>query len=348
MKGLQKSLVFLCIFQQTCVFYLLRYTTSDIVHENNDFVRSAWDFLHTTTGDSSWLVNHVQTGKFLGSGSISTIFEAQVNATQAKGRQWVLRVTNHCESQRALEFAQNQIHALQRLSPHPNIPRLLYAAENISNPFHHQLQLPHELESTDREDLLNCPRMSVSIEERIHSTRKVTVLVNTTTKKKSRYNIPSKRIRCFWRQVFETLAYAHGKGVMLRDPLKRNIWIQKGRVKFFDWNHGRIYDPTGPPMRIYDGILNGGPPENKNRSAVYVNAHAYDAWVVGSWILDMWKETTTEDARIVLSEQDKLLLKDLSKSLHVKDPARRPTLRMQLDTHPYFAVEKNDTCMDPW
>jgi len=306
-------------------------------------------------GDLSWLMENVKVGYFLGGGSISTVFRAEVESTNdfIKNRRWIMRISG-CDGEDTSLFTRNEINILKLLNPNPisdpqpTYPFLLYAAENIANPFKKRngdddrtkgdnknstniLTLRSDEYEEYKKFLLDCPdKMTILIVEYFQSMRSIF--------KDSRYKIPPYKVRCFWRQLFEKLGHAHERGVMMRDPRKGNIMVKDGQIKLFDWNYGKVYNPNKPEF-VRDGALDfEGPPEyRRGRSDTYVNSHAFDVWVLAGWIKHMLLEPDRK-----FWDNDKELLEDLRQSMRVEDASKRPTLLWFLEHHEYFSVEKNN------
>lgn len=326
--------------------------------------------------DISWLMNHVKVGSFLGRGSVTDVFRANIitppdedsstNSTSGTNslskfihdRRWILRISGCRDGKDTQDLTRNEIKILQRLNPdpvsnhHPAYPFLLYAAENIANPFRESddsttattgnatpaLTLPTEsgIYETFRQSLITCPRVTLLVVERFLEMKPVF--------SHPRYLFPTNQMRCFWRRLFEVLGYAHEKNVMMRDPSKQNVVIQDGTIKLFDWNHGKVFDPRKPEVVSDRNIRFTGPPEyQKGRNDTYVNSHAFDVWVVGGWIDNLLKESDR-----TYEGDDRWLLRNLSKSMLVDDASKRPTLNWLLEHHPYFSIAKNETCVLSW
>lgn len=300
--------------------------------------------------DTSWLRKNVKVGKHLGAGSITDVFEANItlsNHVFINDRRWILRISGCDEETDTSEITRNEINILQRLNPNPLIhhepayPFLLYAAENITNPFvksntdNNTLTLPSDFEN--KQYYMDCPRMTILIVERFEN------LQDSFDLPTRKYKIPTGKFRCFWRKIFEVLGHAHERGVMLRDPSKRNVMIQDGKIKLFDWNHGKVYDPN-KLERVHDHNLGfKGPPEyHQGRNDTYVNSHAFDVWVVSTWINSLLAE------KRYFEGDDIHLLRNLSASMRPMNPADRPTLLWLLENHPYFSLEKSDSCILTW
>ena len=299
--------------------------------------------------NTSWLRKNINVGKYLGGGSITDVFEANIepkNNDFIKNRKWILRISGCDKETDTSEITRNEINILQRLNPdplhhEPAYPFLLYAAENITNPFHksssdnYTLTFPNDFK--DKQYYMNCPRMTILIVERFEN------LQDTFDLSTKRYKVPTGKFKCFWRKLFEVLGHAHKRGVMLRDPSKRNVMIQDGKIKLFDWNHGKVYNPKRPE-RVHDHSLGfNGPPEyRQGRNDTYVNSHAFDVWVVSNWINNLLHENRP------LEGDDLHLLRNLSVSMRPIDPADRPTLLWLLENHPYFTLEKTNSCILSW
>lgn len=320
------------------------------VNKQEQRIQHEDDLTVTMIQEDSWLRKNVKVGKHLGAGSITDVFEANITLSNhdfIKDRRWILRISGCDEETDTSEITRNEINILQRLNPNPLVqhepayPFLLYAAENITNPFlksssdNNTLTLPSDFK--DKPYYMECPRMTILIVERFENLKDS---FDLSTRK---YKIPTGKFRCFWRKLFEVLGHAHERGVMLRDPSKRNVMIQDGKIKLFDWNHGKIYDPKRPE-RVHDHNLGfKGPPEyHQGRNDTYVNSHAFDVWVVSTWINSLLAEKRSFEG------DDIHLLRNLSASMRSLNPADRPTLLWLLENHPYFSLEKSDSCILKW
>jgi len=196
------------------------------------------------------------------------------------------------------------------------------------------------MRSSEREYFLSCPRLNALVTEYFDNLKPVF--------KEGKYSIPPNMVRCFLTQLFEVMDYAHKRGVMMRDPNKKNVMIQDGKVKMFDWNYGKVYDPAKPQQIVRDSRLNfKGPPEYQNEKKgtkeIYANSHAFDVWVVGGWIENMLKEPDR-----TFPGKDRWLLRNLVQTMHVHNASERPTLLWLLNHHEYFSIERNDSCILSW
>jgi serine/threonine protein kinase len=302
----------------------------------------------------SWL-NHIRLGDWLGSGKFSDTFAAIFDKPMDK--EYIIKFSGSYKLENYFaDAAAHAVDVVARLTPHPNIPQTLYFARNVSNPFRTgQFALPtgtvdrHNSTGsatlhTDR--LRRSPHVSVTVSERVRQTHK-----HLTD---HRLDIPSEKVRCFWRRLFETLDYAHSKKVIMTDTKLWNVMLQDGEMKFFDWNMAMIYEPSRDrherhPMnttkaygRCYQGESSSSCNEVHHYD-VYKSSKRIDEFLV----VDKRKRNRNleRDRSKIISRRDRDYLKDLR---DVMDDDNPPTMRWLLDHHNYFFAEDSDSCTLKW
>jgi hypothetical protein len=299
--------------------------------------------------NESWL-NHIRLGDWLGSGKFSDTFAAIFD--QPMDKEYIIKFSGSYELGNS--FADTAAHAVDviaRLSPHPNIPQTLNFARNISNPFRTgQFALPTG--TVDRhnstgsatlhaERLRRSPYVSVTVSERVRQTHK-----HLSHKL---LDVPSEKVRCFWRRLFETLDYAHSKKVIMVDTKLWNVMLQDGEMKFFDWNMAMIHETsrdrherhTMNTTKAYASCSQG-------KSSKCNAVHHYDVHKSSKRIdefLAADKRKRNRDRSNIVSRLDRNYLKDLRDAMAVENP---PTMRWLLDHHNYFLAEDSDSCTLKW
>jgi len=326
-----------------------------------DCIPSYWTLIHLDeTQDLSWL-RKIKLGKWLGSGAYSDTFSASFSDRPTEF-DYIIKFSGNYEvsfkkhSQfNFAEVAANSVDVLNRLSPHPDIPKTIYFASNITNPFRTgHFSLPDKNEggknsTTTAVNKLNhkrigtAPRVSVIVSERVFQTHR-------HMNDKRELIVPPHLVRCFWRRFFEMLDYAHNKRVILTDTKLWNVMLQDGDIKFFDWNEGKIFESV--EERRVRKKLNLARPAYK----LWKQGSDFDAGAVHHWdthkmakrlseFLDDDKRKRIKNDPIAITREDRDMLKDLRDVMQEEDP---PTLRWLLDNHEYFTEEESSSCTLKW
>lgn len=296
-----------------------------------------------------WL-NQIQLGEWLGSGKFSDTFVAIFDPPLDK--EYIIKFSGSYDQEKT--FADGAAHAVDvvaRLSPHPNIPQTLYFARNVSNPFRTgHFALPKDtidrhtstgVSQLNVERLRRSPRVSAIISERVRQTHKHL--------RHHILEVPSDKVRCFWRRLFETLDYAHSKNVIMVDTKLWNVMLQDGELKFFDWNMAMIYESKGDrherhkskSTKPYSTCSQG---KSHNCDAV----HHYDVRKVSKRIsefLDYDKHKRKHHRSNTLPRQDRDYLEDLKNIMAVKHPH---SMKWLIEHHSYFLAEDTESCILIW
>ena len=241
-----------------------------------------------------------------------------------------------------IEQALLTVELTDRLQPHPSIPRILHHFHNIPNPFLDGAD-PHidfwlkddykdqkEKRQPAREDrVLEVERVSISLMERVVKTHEIFKTSDEIL------DIPLQHLRCFWRQLFEVSDYIHSRGVMINDLELRNILLQDGIIKFFDFNMGEIFSNSSntAKQKKFGHVY---PPEFE-----YKFLHERDAEYIGYHI----RQHLSEEVQKELSSKDVELLLDIRDQLESDEP---PTMGWFLENHEYFAIEEQASCNLVW
>jgi serine/threonine protein kinase len=317
----------------------------------------------------SWLEN-LEFGPGLGYGAVSTTvratFKDQVPTNQYNGTEYIVKMAAG-DNERSL--ATVGVEAVCRVYPHPSIPRTLHFAPAVdSNALFGQptRDEDHEhyyhkkfwanIKDEDKAEIFKKEEVSIIVEERKFPTQRHATHYDDNGEKN--LIVPAPLVKCFFRLLFEVLDYAHKRNVMLRDIGLNNMMISHGELILFDWNLAKVYNPNRLEEVFTFRLRKIGPPENvhKEHHSVYVNAHAWDVWVLGQKIIGKYLayQASLEEGEgdkyatdLLLSRTELDLLEDLKSQMMVLDPAKRPTLRKLLDKHAYFA-DAPDNCTLAW
>eukprot|EP00980_Cylindrotheca_fusiformis_P016854 scaffold5088_cov98-Cylindrotheca_fusiformis.AAC.5 len=292
----------------------------------------------------AWLDN-IRLGDWLGSGQYSDTFEANILDPPILGKEYVIKFSGS-QGQEEL-YADKAAHGEYisgMLSPHPSIPKTLYFARSIANPFQTgQFTLPGK--SPDRhnstgvqalhiERLMQSANVSVIVSERVHQTHKHLKPGSDILE------VPPEKVRCFWRRYFEIVDYAHSKKVMVRDLKLWNILLQDGDMKFFDWNSAKVFE-TKRDRRERHRLNTTKPyltcPQGAHPRCKAV--HHIDVQEISKRLneflnYDKQKRRIQETGhRTAIPQQDRNDLKHLRDVMAVEEP---PTLASLLEHHEYF------------
>jgi len=322
---------------------------------------------HTTDAASentdSWL-DRIEVGTMLGSGQYSYVFEAILDSTIHTSidteKAYVVKVSgNYADldpdvAEENFDLAALAVEIVDLLSPHPSIPETLHFVKNTPNIFWdsisrstsghraNHLELPPDISTEDRERILSCTNISITVSERAVPTHDHLLDYSL--------NLPASMVRCFWRQLFEVLAYAHGRNVMMYDTKLWNFMLSNGSVIAFDWNMGLIYDNETFGKQSERKYGRAYPPQ-------YLAVHCHDVNRLGKRIgeylaeLSITKNRRDEggggiDRFHPISKHDQELLRDMKNLMEKESP---PHLKWLVDNHEYFSIGQNDEgCSLKW
>ena len=324
-------------------FVLPQGMNADVDDSGEGKGRDAATFKHQVDGDDlSWL-QHVKLGEFLGSGKYSDTFAAAFDDDYHRRHtpqqftdtdeplEYIIRITGNYHdgliSDKKLRASERAWNITQRLSPHPSIPTMMHYVRRTPNPFN-----DGRLEFVDDGKwkwakkhidgrLLKATAVSIDVTERIRAS------VKHYEREHGLLTVPAHMVRCFWRQLFETMSYVHSKGVSIRDTKLWNFMIREpGKIVLFDFNLGRMHDIG---------------------SSEYKRVHEKDVPHFGKRIQE-YVESQKDDTKSVekLSQVDLEDLEDLSKIM-MNESEPPPTMTALLN-HEYFLVEADDECLLTW
>ena len=310
-----------------------------IEQENN----GADAFQHQVYGDDlSWL-EHIKVGEYLGSGQYSDTFAAVLDDDYYKRYllrrdteleklpDYIIRITGNYRdgvtNDKELTKSEKAWNITKRLSPHPSIPTTMHFVKQTSNPFNDDRL---QFEDNDKRKwarkhmdgrLFKATKVSIDVTERIRPSIKHCDVNGTLT-------VPLHLVRCFWRQLFETMSYVHSKGVAVRDTKLWNFMIRDpGKLVLFDFNLGYLADPGSEELeRIHE--------EDVLRFGKRIQEY-----------LERQKDDTTTAEKITKGDLNDL--EHLSKIMMI-DFKQPPTMTSLLKNHEYFLVEADDECLLKW
>ena len=310
-----------------------------IEQENN----GADAFQHQVYGDDlSWL-EHIKVGEYLGSGKYSDTFAAVLDDDYYKRYllrrdteleklpDYIIRITGNYRdgvtNDKKLTKSEKAWNITKRLSPHPSIPTTMHFVKQTSNPFNDDRL---QFEDNDKRKwarkhmdgrLFKATKVSIDVTERIRPSIKHCDVNGTLT-------VPPHMVRCFWRQLFETMSYVHSKGVAVRDTKLWNFMIRDpGKLVLFDFNLGYLADPGSEELeRIHE--------EDVLRFGKRIQEY-----------LERQKDDTTTAEKITKGDLNDL--EHLSKIMMI-DFKQPPTMTSLLESHEYFLVETDDECLLKW
>ena len=310
-----------------------------IEQENN----GADPFQQQVDGDDlSWL-EHIKVGEYLGSGKYSDTFAAVLDDDYYKRYllrrdteleklpDYIIRITGNYRdgvtNDKELTKSEKAWNITKRLSPHPSIPTTMHFVKQTSNPFNDDRL---QFEDNDKRKwarkhmdgrLFKATKVSIDVTERIRPSIKHCDVNGTLT-------VPPHMVRCFWRQLFETMSYVHSKGVAVRDTKLWNFMIREpGKLVLFDFNLGHMADPGSEEFeRIHE--------EDVHRFGRRIQEY-----------LESQKEDTMAEKKI--RQYDLNDLEHLSKIMMI-DFKQPPTMTSLLKNHEYFLVEADDECLLKW
>mmetsp|Transcript_2728 Transcript_2728/g.8011 ORF Transcript_2728/g.8011 Transcript_2728/m.8011 type:complete len:381 (+) Transcript_2728:255-1397(+) len=301
--------------------------------------------------DMSWL-SHIKVGKFLGSGKYSDTFIAvfdddyynkymyhQAQSALSGGDSTnsgntpdcIIRITGNYRkgviSDSKLRASERAWRISQRLSPHPSIPTMLHYVRHTPNPFLDG-RLDFAQNSTRKlaikhndGRLFKATNVSIDVTERVYPT------VEHCNSRDGLLAVPVHKVRCFWRQLFETMSYVHSKGVAIRDTKLWNFMVQDGKIVLFDFNLGHMADVG---------------------SREYEQIHVEDVQHFGKRIREYVESQRGNTTAIEQpSSLDLDLLEDLSQIMMI-DNKSPPTMTWLLENNKYFLIEGDDECLLQW
>ena len=303
-------------------------------------------FHHQVDGDDlSWL-QHIKVGEFLGSGKYSDTFAAVLDddyykrhypqqfTASKKSPEYIIRITGNYRdgvtNDKKLRASERAWNISQRLSPHPSIPAMMHYVRQASNPFNDgRLQFaddsrPKWAKKHMDGRLFKATNMSIDVTERVRpSVKHCEGLHGMLT-------VPAHMVRCFWRQLFETMSYVHSKGVSIRDTKLWNFMIREpGNIVLFDFNLGHIVDIG---------------------SEEYEQIHEEDVRHFGKRIQEYVESQTLKENQVVTEKAQQVDLDDLEDlaKIMMDESKPPPTLTSLLENHEYFLVEADDECLLKW
>ena len=301
-------------------------------------------FHHQVDGDDlSWL-QHIKVGEFLGSGKYSDTFAAVLDdeyykrhypqqfAASKQSPEYIIRIAGNyhdgVSNDGKLVKSERAWNITKRLSPHPSIPATMHYVKQTSNPFNDgRLQFADDSKRKWAKKhmdgrLFKATNVSIDVTERVRPSVKHCEGVHGLL------TVPPHMVRCFWRQLFETMSYVHSKGVSIRDTKLWNFMIREpGKIVLFDFNLGHIVDIG---------------------SKEYEQIHEEDVQHFGKRIQE-YLESQKRDYENVetIPQVDLDDLEDLAKTM-MDESKPPPTLMSLLENHEYFLVEADDECLLKW
>ena len=322
-------------------------------HEDIEVHRSSFRLRNTATvadsdgidrDDISWL-RHVKVGKLLGNGKYSDTFAAvfddeyhekyyqgQLSAISGKDRgkspDFIIRITGNYhdganDDSRMLRVSERAWNISQRLSPHPSIPIMLQYVRHMPNPFlAGRLKFAKNSNKTwtwaekyNDGRLFKATSVSIDLTERVHPT-----VEHYNRNSEGKLTAPACMVRCFWRQMFETMSYVHSRGVSLQDTKLWNVMVHDGKIVLFDFNMGKLVDIG---------------------SSKFATIHEHDVRHFGKRVREYVDGQRGNSFAIDLD-----LLEDLYQTMENKSPP--PTMAWLLENSEYFVIEAGDECLLQW
>ena len=298
-------------------------------------------FNHQVDGDDLSWMQHIKVGDFLGSGKYSDTFVAVFDddyfqryniQSSEKPPEYIIRITGNYRdgvtNDKKLRASERAWNISQRLSPHPSIPTMAHYAKQTANPFNDgRLQFADQSKRKWAKKhmdgrLLKATNVSIDVTERVRPS------VKHCKGEHGLLTAPPHIVRCFWRQLFETMSYVHSKGVSIRDTKLWNFMVREpGKIVLFDFNLGEIADIG---------------------SKEFERMHEEDVLHFGKRIQE-YVESQKGDTTIAekISQGDLDDLENLSKIM-MDDSKPPPTMTSLLENHEYFLVEADDECLLQW
>ena len=204
-------------------------------------------------------MQHIKVGEFLGSGKYSDTFAAVLDddyykrhypqqfTASKQSPEYIIRIAGNYHdgvtNDRKLVKSERAWNISKRLSPHPSIPATMHYVKQTSNPLNDgRLQFVDDSKwkwAKKHMDgrLFKATNVSIDVTERVRPSVKHCEGVHGLL------TVPPPMVRCFWRQLFETMSYVHSKGVSIRDTKLWNFMIREpGKIVLFDFNLGHIVD----------------------------------------------------------------------------------------------------------
>lgn len=289
------------------------------------------------------------------------MFEAILDSTiHDPEKEYVVKISgNYADldpdvAEENFDLAAMAVEILDRLSPHPSIPETFHFVKNMRNIFWDNithstngyrtshLELPPDISRKSRERILSCTNISITVSERAVPTHDHLLDYSL--------NLPASMVRCFWRRLFELLAYAHGRNVMMYDTKLVNFMLSNGSIIAFDWNRGLIYvnESLGKESKRKYG--RAYPPQ-------YLSVHHHDVNRLGKRIGEYLAELSITKTRRdeggggidrfpPISKHDQELLRKMKNVMERGSP---PHLKWLVDNHEYFSIGQNDEgCSLKW
>ena len=300
------------------------------------------------TNRHSWLET-IRLGKYIGEGDASVTFEAIMldpppPILMSSNKKYVIKFTgdHHLDGNLVPKFAEHGDIAVEitaRLAPHPSIPQTIHFERSTANPFRTgTFPLPSKSERLCAR-LLQSTNMSIALVERAvqthkHADEKVWVL-----------NVPTNKVQCFWRRLFEILDYVHSRNIRLKDSGLWNMLLQDGEIILFDWHQGDIVvDEKQPSNTTHANKL----PfrhvrlDKDDGDDGEMSVHSFDVYKIGKRIGDLLKTAPEEE----WSDDWRRLQAMRRQMRHDDDPM--PSFGWFLENHEYFVQHQNKTCSLLW
>lgn len=238
-----------------------------------------------------------------------------------KSPDFILRITGNYhdganDDSKMLRASERAWNISQQLSPHPSIPTMLHYVRHMPNPFlDGRLEFAKSSNKTrawaakhNDGRLFKATNISIDLTERVHPT-----VEHYNRSASGKLTVPAHMVRCFWRQLFETMSYVHSRGVSLRDTKLWNVMVQDGMGKLVDVGSSNELETV----------------------------HEHDVRHFGKRVGEHVDGQRGNAAAVDLD-----LLEDLYQTMKSKSPP--PTMTWLLENSEYFQINADDECLLQW